>query len=94
MAEVQTPADCDPALGAHSLGGAIAVDALAECGADLRRTTLHTWVAMMGLLSHQEVLVEREVAKIYATPVQINNWVDIVFWPGLAGQQTGAAPHS
>ena len=76
----------DPAQGydevhvvAHSLGGPIAVDALAESGVDLSRTTLHTWGALLGMLAQQEELVEVEISKVYSSPVKMNNWIDVMF---------------
>ncbi len=70
---------------AHSLGGVIAVDALAECGRDLKRTTLHTWGAMLGLLSQQDEIIEMEIAKVYQSDVKMNNWLDFVFTADLLG---------
>ncbi len=70
---------------AHSLGGVIAVDALAECGRDLKRTTLHTWGAMLGLLSQQDEIIEMEISKVYASEVKMNNWLDFVFKADLLG---------
>jgi hypothetical protein len=39
---------------AHSFGGAIAVDALAEYGKPLSKTVLHTWGTAMGIIVQQE----------------------------------------
>ncbi|WP_420012957.1 alpha/beta hydrolase [Tateyamaria sp.] len=64
---------------AHSLGGAIAVDALAEYGSTLPKTVLHTWGSAMGLLVQQEALVELEIAKLYDAQTPLNTWVDVVF---------------
>lgn len=64
---------------AHSLGGPIAVDALAESGVDLSRTTLHTWGTLLGLLAQQEELIEMEIAKVYQSPIKLNNWIDLMF---------------
>lgn len=64
---------------AHSLGGAIAVDALAEYGRPLPKTVLHTWGSAMGLLVQQEALVEMEIAKLYDAKDPLQNWIDVVF---------------
>lgn len=64
---------------AHSLGGAIAVDALAEYGEDLKRITLHTWGAPLRLMAQQEILIEREIAKLQASETRIENWIDVAF---------------
>lgn len=64
---------------AHSLGGAIAVDALAEYGTELSRITLHTWGSPLRLMSQQEVLIEREIAKLQTSETRIANWIDVAF---------------
>lgn len=64
---------------AHSLGGAIAIDALAEYGTPLPKTVLHTWGSAMGLLVQQEALVEIEIAKLYDSKARLANWIDVVF---------------
>ena len=66
---------------AHSLGGAIAIDALAEYGDNLSRTTLFTWGSLIGVLVQQEPLIEQEIAKFYSATPRIRNWVDVVL-PG------------
>lgn len=66
---------------AHSLGGAIAIDALAEYGDNLSRTTLFTWGSSIGVLVQQEPLIEQEIAKFYSADPRIRNWVDVVL-PG------------
>ena len=66
---------------AHSLGGGIAVDALAEYGDRLGKTTLLTWGTAVGALVQQEPLIEAEIRKFYDTDKPIRNWVDVVF-PG------------
>ncbi|CUH89735.1 hypothetical protein PH5382_03687 [Phaeobacter sp. CECT 5382] len=63
---------------AHSLGGAVAIDALAECGAELARTTLFTWGSAIGVMVQQEPLIEAEIRKFYHSPTRIRNWVDVV----------------
>lgn len=66
---------------AHSMGGAVAIDALAECGTDLARTTLFTWGSALGVMVQQEPLIEAEIRKFYQSPTRIRNWVDVVL-PG------------
>ncbi|MDW4499725.1 alpha/beta hydrolase [Sulfitobacter sp. D35] len=63
----------------HSLGGAIAVDALAGYGKPLPKTTLHTWGAGLGLLVQQDAWVERRVGALYACPSRLADWRDVVF---------------
>lgn len=64
---------------AHSLGGAIAVDALAEYGRDLSRIRLFTWGSALGALSQQEPLIEAEIRKFHVSETRIANWIDVVF---------------
>ncbi|MDU8913004.1 alpha/beta hydrolase [Aestuariicoccus sp. MJ-SS9] len=64
---------------AHSLGGAIAIDALAEYGQRLAGTTLITWGTAIGTLAQREPLIEAEIRKFYTAPTRIRNWVDVVF---------------
>ena len=64
---------------AHSLGGVIAVDALAEYGRDLPRMVLHTWGSPLGLLAQQDALVEQEIAKLYESATPLMAWIDVVF---------------
>ncbi|XDA97676.1 alpha/beta hydrolase [Sulfitobacter sp. LCG007] len=63
----------------HSLGGAIAVDALAGYGRPLPRTALHTWGAGLGLLVQQDAWVERRIGALYACPSRLADWRDVVF---------------
>ncbi|MBN9888510.1 alpha/beta hydrolase [Salipiger abyssi] len=62
----------------HSVGGAIALDALAECGDKLSGVVLFTWGSALGLLTQQEQLVEREIYKLYTAEPRIRNWIDVV----------------
>lgn len=72
---------------AHSLGGAIAVDALAEYGQDLGRIRLFTWGSSLGALCQQEPLIEAEIRKFYTAETRIANWVDVVFrWDYLGSK--------
>jgi len=64
---------------AHSLGGAIAIDALAEYGKNLDNITLHTWGTALGVLVEQEPLVEAEICKLYESKTRLYNWIDVVF---------------
>lgn len=64
---------------AHSLGSAIAVDALAEIGDAGAKITLHTWGSMLSLIILQEPLIERELAKMYTDRCKIVTWVDVSF---------------
>ncbi|MDV7142513.1 alpha/beta hydrolase [Tropicimonas sp. TH_r6] len=64
---------------AHSLGGPVAMDALAEYGSALRRTTFFTWGTGIGALSIQEPIVRAEIAKFYTSETRLNSWIDIVF---------------
>ncbi len=72
---------------AHSFGGAIAVDALAEYGKPLSKTVLHTWGTAMGILVQQEPLVEIEIGKLYTSETQIANWIDVVFAKDIMGSK-------
>ena len=72
---------------AHSLGGAIAVDALAEYGANLATTTLITRGSSLGALVQQEPLIQHEIAKFYISKTRISNWTDIVFTMDMMGSK-------
>ncbi|MBU2960497.1 hypothetical protein KO516_06650 [Citreicella sp. C3M06] len=63
----------------HSLGGVIAVDALAEFGDRNDGVVLFTWGSMLGLVTQQEPLIEAEIAKCYEAPTRLKGWIDIVF---------------
>lgn len=69
----------------HSLGGAIAVDALAEYGTNSERITLFTWGSALGLLAQKEPRIEAEIAKFYTRPSRLVNWVDVVYRGDLMG---------
>ncbi|MCR8549817.1 alpha/beta hydrolase [Salipiger sp. P9] len=71
----------------HSLGGAIAVDALAECGDLLERVVLFTWGSALGMLAQQEPLVEQEIAKFYTSETRVRSWVDVVFPKDFMGSK-------
>lgn len=77
---------------AHSLGGAIAVDALAEYGQGLRKTTLLTWGTALGALVKQEPQIETEIRKFYTSETPIRNWVDVVFTRDVMGSKV-PRPH-
>ncbi|GAA0785807.1 hypothetical protein GCM10009077_39140 [Roseibium denhamense] len=64
---------------AHSIGGIIALDALAEYGSRLEKISFHTWGSAMGALASQEPLVEAEVLKVYDNKTRLKSWTDIVF---------------
>ncbi len=64
---------------AHSLGGAIAVDALADYGQALPRVTLHTWGSGLGLLVQQANWVEEKIATLYEHDTSLEQWIDVVF---------------
>lgn len=64
---------------AHSLGGAFAIDALADYGNALPRITLHTWGSALGLLVQQTEWVERKIEAIYRNEVSLHQWIDVVF---------------
>lgn len=72
---------------AHSFGGPIALDALAEYGPRLEKIVFLTWGTAMGVLVQQEQLVEREIEKIYLSPHRIANWVDVVFKADMMGSK-------
>ncbi|TYC53662.1 alpha/beta hydrolase [Rhodobacterales bacterium] len=63
----------------HSLGGAIAVDALAEYGRKLEIIRLHTWGTAMGALAAQSPLISREIEKLCKSRTQLKDWRDVVF---------------
>lgn len=63
----------------HSLGGAIAVDALAGYGKPLPHTTLHTWGAGLGLLVQQDAWIERRIEALYSSTSRLAQWHDVVF---------------
>ncbi|MBN9674301.1 alpha/beta hydrolase [Salipiger bermudensis] len=71
----------------HSLGGAIAVDALADYGDRLDHVVLFTWGSALGLLSQQEPLVECEIGKFYEARPRIRGWIDVVFPQDYMGSQ-------
>jgi pimeloyl-ACP methyl ester carboxylesterase len=72
---------------AHSFGGPIAIDALAEYGTPLEKTVLHTWGSAMGVLAQQEPLMEKEIGKFYTAGPQIANWIDVVFPKDMMGSK-------
>lgn len=72
---------------AHSLGGAIALDALAEYGPRLEKTVLMTWGSALGSLAQQEPLIERQIARLYESETRIHNWIDIVFRKDFMGSK-------
>jgi pimeloyl-ACP methyl ester carboxylesterase len=72
---------------AHSLGGAIALDALAEYGKRLDKTVLMTWGSALGSLAQQEPLIERQIAKLHEAETPIRGWVDIVFRKDFMGSR-------
>lgn len=72
---------------AHSLGGGIAVDAVAEYGDRLKNTTMITWGTALGALVQQEPLVEAEIRKFYTSETKIKNWVDVVFRSDYMGSK-------
>lgn len=72
---------------AHSLGGAIALDALAEYGPRLAKTVLMTWGSALGSLAQQEPLIERQIARLYESETRLYNWVDIVFRKDFMGSK-------
>lgn len=69
----------------HSLGGAIAIDALAEYESMFEKTVLFTWGSAVGALAEQESLIEDEIAKFYESDVKLKTWVDIVFKSDVMG---------
>ncbi|WP_424985039.1 lipase family protein [Microbulbifer sp. S227A] len=71
----------------HSLGGAIALDALAEYGSRLNRIVLMTWGSALGSLAQQELLIERQIARLYDSQTPIHNWFDIVFRKDFMGSK-------
>ncbi|MEM8729676.1 MAG: alpha/beta hydrolase [Pseudomonadota bacterium] len=71
----------------HSLGGAIAIDALAEFGAASDRVTLITWGSTLGLLMAKEPKVEAEIAKFYDNETRLRNWVDVAIKGDLMGAE-------
>ncbi|APZ51396.1 alpha/beta hydrolase [Salipiger abyssi] len=71
----------------HSLGGAIAVDALAECGDLLDRVVLFTWGSALGMMAQQEPLVEQEIAKFYTSKTRVRSWIDVVYAKDYMGSK-------
>ncbi|MEM6895743.1 MAG: alpha/beta hydrolase [Pseudomonadota bacterium] len=63
----------------HSLGGAIAVDALAQFGAGREKVTLFTWGTAMGVLALQSDWVEDEIDTLITHTPSIAGWIDVVF---------------
>lgn len=68
----------DVVIVAHSFGGPIAIDALAEYGPDLAKTYLFTWGTPMSLLIHQEPRVAEEIRKLQSAPAPLAGWTDVV----------------
>lgn len=62
----------------HSLGGAIAVDALAEVGQALPRIALHTWGSSLSLLAGTERQVLDEIRTLQLAKPGLAAWVDVV----------------
>jgi len=71
----------------HSLGGVIAVDALADYGTDSSRITLVTWGSALGFLAQVEPKIEVKIGKLYSAKPRLRNWVDVVFKSDLMGSK-------
>jgi hypothetical protein len=64
---------------AHSMGSAIAIDALSEYGDRLENITLITWGSSLKTLVLQEPLIRQEIKQLYTSPKRLKDWVDVVF---------------
>ncbi len=62
---------------AHSFGGPIAIDALAEFGNNLPKTHLFTWGTPMAILIHQEPKMATEIEKLQTADPALAGWTDI-----------------
>ena len=71
----------------HSLGGAIAADALSESGDVLAHTVLFTWGSALGLLVQQEPMVEVRIATFYTAAPPVQGWIDVVLPWDMMGSQ-------
>ncbi|GAB5446435.1 hypothetical protein [Gymnodinialimonas sp.] len=61
---------------AHSFGGAIAVDALAEFGSDLPRVHLFTWGTVLGVFAHQQDWIRRDLEHLQDAKPSLASWTD------------------
>ena len=73
----------DVVIVAHSFGGPIAIDALAEFGPNLAKTYLFTWGTPMSLLIHQEPRIAEEIRKLQSAPEPLAGWTDVVITQDL-----------
>ncbi|MGF1659040.1 MAG: hypothetical protein ACFCUS_06400 [Rubrimonas sp.] len=62
----------------HSMGAAIAIDALADWGADRARTHFHSWGAPMRVFCAQEPEMDAERAKLLAADPPLAGWTDVI----------------
>lgn len=72
---------------AHSLGGAIAVDALAAYGKNLQKITLITWGSALGALVQQEPLLEDTIKKLCQADYPLKQWHDVVYSRDYMGSE-------
>lgn len=62
----------------HSMGAALAIDALADWGADRARTHFHSWGAPMRVFCAQEPEMDAERAKLLAADPPLAGWTDAI----------------
>lgn len=62
----------------HSIGAAIAVDALADYGDARARTWLFTWGSPLQVFSSQEPQVEKELALLLKATPPLVDWIDVI----------------
>lgn len=61
----------------HSMGAAIAVDALADYGEDRARTRLFTWGSPLQVFSAQEPQMAQELNKLLSATPPLADWIDV-----------------
>ena len=69
----------------HSLGSAIALDALADYGDDRARTYFLTWGSPLRVLCAQEPQIEQERKKMLAATPPLANWTDCIAMSDFIG---------
>ncbi len=62
----------------HSIGAAIALDALADYGDERARTTFFTWGSPLKVFSAQEPQIDAELKKLMTAEPPLAGWLDIV----------------